>query len=303
MVLVMGLWTVLTLGFYRFWMKTRLRRWYWSGTRVGGYPLEYVGTPWEKLLGFLFAVVILAFWLGIVNLFLMFFSFTLLSTPGAAYALSTAGLVPLYLFAWYRARRYVLARTRWRSIRLGLEPGAWGYMRRATLGWIGVILTLGISHPAMRFKLEKFVADRTFFGTERLHQGGTIGMLYPAYVHVLIGGLLTLGPVLVAWSEARYGGSSWVFVGGQDVPSILRMLWIGVPWLLFGLIYYSVVGKKLLANQLTAGGLGLEANPSVARMTQIVVLGNLARIGAFVFLVLVFAFGILFLGLALAGLS
>ncbi|MGR3492954.1 MAG: hypothetical protein ACU0DW_12930, partial [Shimia sp.] len=46
-----------------------------------------------------------------------------------------------------------------------------------------------------------------------------------------------------------------------------------------------------------------EANPSVARMTQIVVLGNLARIGAFVFLVLVFAFGILFLGLALAGLS
>lgn len=33
-----SLWTVLTLGFYRFWMKTRLRRWYWSAIRLGGMP-------------------------------------------------------------------------------------------------------------------------------------------------------------------------------------------------------------------------------------------------------------------------
>lgn len=70
-----GFWTVLTLGFYRFWMKTRLRRWYWSSIRPGGHPLEYVGDPWEKLLGFFIAVVILTFYIGIVNLLLMFVSF------------------------------------------------------------------------------------------------------------------------------------------------------------------------------------------------------------------------------------
>jgi len=32
--------TVLTLGFYRFWMKTRIRRYYWSSIRPGGMPLE-----------------------------------------------------------------------------------------------------------------------------------------------------------------------------------------------------------------------------------------------------------------------
>ena len=78
-----GFWTVLTLGFYRFWMKTRLRRWYWSAIRPGGHPLEYVGDPWEKLLGFFIAVVVLTFYIGIVNLVLMFVS-CLLYTSDAA---------------------------------------------------------------------------------------------------------------------------------------------------------------------------------------------------------------------------
>jgi hypothetical protein len=49
-----GFLTVITLGIYRFWMKTRLRRWYWSAIRPGGHPMEYVGDPIEKLLGFQF---------------------------------------------------------------------------------------------------------------------------------------------------------------------------------------------------------------------------------------------------------
>ncbi|MEM8592624.1 MAG: DUF898 family protein, partial [Pseudomonadota bacterium] len=33
-----GFLTVLTLGLYRFWARTRLRRWYWSAIRPGGFP-------------------------------------------------------------------------------------------------------------------------------------------------------------------------------------------------------------------------------------------------------------------------
>ena len=40
--------TVLTLGFYRFWMVTRLRRHYWNAIRIQGDPLEYTGTGREK---------------------------------------------------------------------------------------------------------------------------------------------------------------------------------------------------------------------------------------------------------------
>ena len=51
--LISGIWTILTFGFYCFWMKTRLRRWYWSSIRPDGLPLEYAGDPLEKLLGIL----------------------------------------------------------------------------------------------------------------------------------------------------------------------------------------------------------------------------------------------------------
>ena len=123
--LVTSVLTVLTLGLYRFWMKTRLRRYYWSAIRPGGQALEYVGEPLEKLLGFLIAVVFLAFYIGIVNLILMFLSFALLNNSFWAYGVSLIGLIPIIFYARYRARRYILARTRWRGVRFGMEQGAW----------------------------------------------------------------------------------------------------------------------------------------------------------------------------------
>ena len=51
--------TVLTLGFYRFWMVTSLRRHYWNSIRIQGDPLEYTGTGLEKILGFLVGLKIL----------------------------------------------------------------------------------------------------------------------------------------------------------------------------------------------------------------------------------------------------
>ncbi|MGR3435763.1 MAG: DUF898 family protein [Shimia sp.] len=239
-----GFWTILTLGLYRFWAKTKLRRYYWSSVRIGGWPLEYVGTPWEKLLGFLYAVVLVAFYLGIVNLILMFVSFSLLAAPGAAYGLSLLGVVPLWFFAQYRARRYVLARTRWRGLRFGLAPGAWGYARRAALGWLAVVLTLGLSHPALRFRLTKYRNDRTFFGTARLRQGGTTGMLYPASVQMFLAGALTLAIA-----------STGLDALADDIAPSTEGLWllvVTIPWFGYGLAVYVVDGKRLMAEALTA---------------------------------------------------
>ncbi|MEM7521916.1 MAG: DUF898 family protein [Pseudomonadota bacterium] len=165
-----GVLTILTLGLYRFWMKTRLRRFYWSAIRPGGHPMEYVGTPLEKLLGFFIAVVILTFYIGIVNLILMFVSFAVFSSASLGYLASFAGVIPIWFYARYRARRYTLARTRWRGVRFGLEPGAWGYALRALWYWALTIVTCGILWPRMTFLLEKYRTDRTFFGSARLHQ-------------------------------------------------------------------------------------------------------------------------------------
>ncbi len=238
-----GVLTVLTAGFYRFWMKTRLRRYLWSAVEIGGVPLEYVGNPWEKLLGFLFAVVVLAFYIGVVNLALMFFSFSLFQTNAIAYVLSFVGVLPLLFFARYRARRYVLARTRWRGIRFGLEPGAWGYAWRAALHWLATIASLGILWPRKAFYLEKYLTDRTHFGDQKLHQGGRWTMLLPAMKHLYIG----------------VGGSA-LAIGvavGADLPGALAALAITLPWALVGLAYWRAHAFRLLTGSKEIGGAGL----------------------------------------------
>ena len=202
-----GFWTVLTLGFYRFWMKTRLRRWYWSSIRPGGHPLEYVGDPWEKLLGFFIAVVILTFYIGIVNLLLMFVSFSLFQSSFVGYFASFLGVIPVWFYAQYRARRYVLARTRWRGVRFGLEKGAWGYAWRALVHWIITICTAGLLWPRMTFWLEKYKTDRTSFGSAKLVQGGRWQMLIPAAMPFVVGVLaIALLGVWLVWI-ARFSGS------------------------------------------------------------------------------------------------
>src|SRR5579863_8464034 len=49
---------MLTLGIYRFWFATDVRRYLWSSTEIGGETLEYTGLATELLGGFLLAIAI-----------------------------------------------------------------------------------------------------------------------------------------------------------------------------------------------------------------------------------------------------
>lgn len=256
-----GILTVLTLGLYRFWMKTRLRRFYWSSIRPGGHPLEYVGEPVEKLLGFLIAVVVLAFYIGVVNLGLMFVSFSLFQGNVPAYVLSAAGLVPLWFYARYRARRYVLARTRWRAIRFSLEPGAWGYALRAMGLWVATILSLGLLWPRMTFMLEKYRTDRTRYGSLPVSQDGHWTALYPATVHALIGVSGSIAATLVALA---------------DHPGMALLLVVFLPWAVYGLVHYQVHAFRIMTGLKRAGPLRFRVAPRARKVLRITALGYLA---------------------------
>ena len=83
---------------------------------------EYTGTGLEKFLGFLIALVVLAVYLGLLQVVLSFIGFSLwgaiTSEPrgpmdvvtqlGATYVTGLA-VLPLIFFAQYRARRYMLS--------------------------------------------------------------------------------------------------------------------------------------------------------------------------------------------------
>src|ERR1700724_4631844 len=50
---------LITVGFYRFWLATDIRRHLWSNTVIDGDAAEYTGRARELLIGFLFAMAIL----------------------------------------------------------------------------------------------------------------------------------------------------------------------------------------------------------------------------------------------------
>src|SRR3954453_18994804 len=50
---------LVTLGIYRFWLATDVRRFLWSNTELAGDGLEYVGTARGLFLGFFIAIALL----------------------------------------------------------------------------------------------------------------------------------------------------------------------------------------------------------------------------------------------------
>jgi uncharacterized membrane protein YjgN (DUF898 family) len=260
-----GLLTLLTLGFYRFWARTRIRKYFWSAITPDGTPLEYNGTGLEKLLGFLIAVAVLAIYLGIFQLLLLFFGYSLFTQADTFQGVMLQNLLiygaalatlPLIYYAQYRARRYVLSRTRWRGIRFGATPAAWGYVKLGLKNLFVTIITLGILLPRQTFNMEKYRVDRSYFGNAQFHQGGDWRMLRPAMKQLYIAMALIVASVIVF----LIGGlPNFEGVENGDMDKIgpivvgAVLLQLGVTWFYVGMAIYNVASWRILANEKTLG--------------------------------------------------
>lgn len=165
---------LLTLGFYRFWLATNMRRHLWSHTEIDGDAPEYNGTARELLIGFLFALAVLA------PLYLGYFLLGL--EAERLQALASFPLVLLFYlfsqFALYRARRYRLTRTVWRGVRFGLGGSGLSYMWRAALWTLLTGVTLGLALPWRQAALERFKMRHTSYGDLPGRFDGTGGQLF-----------------------------------------------------------------------------------------------------------------------------
>jgi uncharacterized membrane protein YjgN (DUF898 family) len=151
---------MVTLGIYRFWLTTDIRRYLWSNTELAGESFEYAGTARELLLGFLIAVAIL------LPLYAGFFLLALAAGTIGQLAGLIAFLVLTALghYAVYRARRYRLTRTIYRGVRFHQTGSAWRYAVCALFWWSLILLTLGLAYPLAQSRLERFKMGHTFFG-------------------------------------------------------------------------------------------------------------------------------------------
>jgi uncharacterized membrane protein YjgN (DUF898 family) len=149
-----------TVGFYRFWLATDIRRHMWSNTLIDGDAAEYTGRGRELLIGFLFALAIL------VPIYLAYF------LVGVEFErLKAFGSIPLFIafyafgqFAIYRARRYRLTRTVWRGVRFWMDGSGWAYAWRAVLWGLLVVLTLGLALPWREAALERYKMQHSYYG-------------------------------------------------------------------------------------------------------------------------------------------
>ena len=258
--------TVLTVGFYRFWMITRLRRHYWNAIRIQGDPLEYTGTGLEKILGFLVAIIILAVYLGLVNIGLTFLGMSFLSNDPLAMNISILAAMPLFFYAAYRARRYIMARTRWRGIRFGMDHGAWGYTGRALWYWFLTIITGGLLYPYMQFKLAKYMADRTWFGDLKFHQNGSWVGLFAYWVWLYI----ALGLI---------GLAIWGMYADRDNPATTVVAgiiaFVGYISLFVMMMRYEVVVFRYLWSNRTLGEASFENDIAPGKIISVYLVGTL----------------------------
>ncbi len=149
-----------TVGFYRFWLVTDIRRHLWSNTHIDGDAAEYTGRGRELLIGFLIALAIL------VPIYLVYFLISIEAErlQGLASVPLIAAFYVFGQFAIYRARRYRLTRTVWRGVRFWMDGSGWAYAARATLWGLLAVLTLGLAFPWRQAALERYKMHHSWYG-------------------------------------------------------------------------------------------------------------------------------------------
>jgi uncharacterized membrane protein YjgN (DUF898 family) len=182
---------LVTLGIYRFWLMTDVRRFLWSNTEIAGETLEYDGLATELLLGFLFAIAIL------IPIYVAIALASLeLDLPDYAPALGGLALFVVFgEFARYRARRYRLTRTVFRGLRFHQDGSGWLYALYAILWWILIIVSLGLAYPWAQANLQRYMMRHTSYGKL---PGRFEGSGWRLFLRGLPLWLASLGPLLVA---------------------------------------------------------------------------------------------------------
>jgi uncharacterized membrane protein YjgN (DUF898 family) len=287
---------IVTLGIYRFWGKTRIRRYLWSHTGFRGERFEYSGRGLELFLGFLVAF----FFIGVpsigISLWFQFDPPTQPDDPRLAWL--ALGLVVFYIVFFYllhvgtfAAYRYRLTRTSWRGIRGVVTGSAWSY------GWLGFGLSLlnglslGWTRPWSDSLLWNYRLARTSFGTVpakgELNTQGLYGPFAIAWVISFVVGAGTIAIIFGLLSN--FTPSELVNAQGEPrlrfvVAIVVAYLIIPVTWLVTVNWYRAALIRKI-AQTYTLSGLAFECPVRGAGLLWLNV-GN--------FLILLLSLGLLF---------
>lgn len=279
---------VLTLGLYRFWARTEIRKHIWSKIELEGDPLEYTGTGMEMFKGFLIALF--AVFLPIGGLFFWAQVMVQQGNPlgGLIFLIVYPAMLWLAGLAFYLASRYRMTRTRWRGVRGAQLGNAQSFATKFFGYYLLTFVTLGLATPSMMKALWVYEANHKSFGSRRLLYTGPKRSLYgPFFLSVLlfVGGLIAGGLLIASMGSGALTGSGATPTG---FAAILPVLIIYGVLLVVGpiamSIFYAAVMREFYSN-LTFGIVETRCSVTTGDMLKLIVTN--------VF-IMIFSFGILF---------
>ncbi len=278
---------LVTLGFYRFWLLTDIRRHLWSNTLVDGDAAEYTGRGKELLIGFLVALAIL------VPIYLGYFLIGLEAERLQAFA-SIPLIAFFYLFgqfAIYRARRYRMTRTVWRGVRFWMTGSGWIYALQASLWGLLMIVTLGLILPWRAAALERYKMRHSHYGDlqgsfegrgwEFFKRGWWLWLLTPIALYIIpIAPFVYAGYKAIEWrwwlSGIRFGGVR--LESSLPKSALIGLYWKVIGWMaLLGLVFavYLALCAVLVASMSGEGLTEFFKTPELMRSIPLLVLAGL----------------------------
>ena len=194
--------TMVTLGIYRFWGKTRIREYVWSHLRYKGDAFEYTGTGMELFLGFLIVALVV-----FAPLFGLTIWAQVLIGEGED-MLAAAIIIPVVLayivlfpMAIYRAYRYRLSRSLWRGIRFGLSGKPSAYARKFIGYTLLQIITLGLATPYARVRLYEILISNIWMGSGRFTFEAPWKPLMKRFTLLWVALVLTIGAAAIVQTQ------------------------------------------------------------------------------------------------------
>lgn len=195
-----GIWIVnvllslVTLGIYSFWGKTKVRKYLWGQTEFMGERFVYHGTGMELFIGALKVI-------GIIILILALLVVLQLAAGPRARAVvliiaslvEIVGIILILPMAIVGSWRYRLSRTSWRGIRFSyrgtISQFAWMFYKGAFL----TIITIGFYSPWFLTEMHSTITKNIHYGSEKFDFDGNGGDLFlPWFVSGLLS-FFTLG--------------------------------------------------------------------------------------------------------------
>jgi uncharacterized membrane protein YjgN (DUF898 family) len=294
--------TLITIGIYRFWAATRLRRYLWSNIRIGGDGLEYTGTGRELFLGFLVALAVLA---PLSIAYILAYRLSL-GSPVLAASIQGVYFLALFIFmqvALFRSRRYRLSRTTWRGIYASQTGSTWHYCGLFLGYGLLTVVTLGVALPWMHVALARYKLNNTCFGNRSMHVEAKGSALFGRWLVVMaviaIPLALAILPNLSALLHPAYVDIA--VTGKKSAAAAPKMLQLPHPILLaifpalsvilgvLALIWYRIEAFRYLASRVGLGTMQLNSDARGMIGVGQVLLFGLGMIGLSIAMGLVFA--------------